>query len=87
MVKLRLTKVGANRDNAFRVVAADSRSPRDGRFIEVVGWYDPKQEGDNFGLKMDRVEYWKSNGAVISDTVNSLIRRANRAKRMAEAAQ
>ena len=87
MVKLRLTKVGANRDNAFRVVAADSRSPRDGRFIEVVGWYDPKQEGDNFGLKMDRVEYWKGNGAVISDTVNSLIRRANRAKRMAEAAQ
>jgi len=77
--------VGANRDNCFRVVACDSRSPRDGRFIEVLGWYDPKQEGDNYGLKMDRIDYWKSNGAVLSDTVASLIRRANRAKR-AEAA-
>ena len=85
MVKVRLTRVGANRDNCFRVVACDSRSPRDGRFIEVLGWYDPKQEGDNYGLKMDRIDYWKSNGAVLSDTVASLIRRANRAKR-AEAA-
>ena len=87
MVKVRLTRVGANRDNCFRVVACDSRSPRDGRFIEVVGWYDPKQEGDNFGLKMERIDYWKKNGAVISDTVNSLVRRANRAKRAAAVAQ
>ena len=83
MVKVRLTKVGANRDNCFRVVATDSRNPRDGRFIEVLGWYDPKKEGDNFGLKTDRIEYWQSVGAQVSDTVKSLIRRDARAKRAA----
>jgi len=85
MVKVRLTKVGANRDNCFRVVATDSRNPRDGRFIEVLGWYDPKKEGDNFGLKKDRIEYWQSVGAQVSDTVRSLIRRAARAERAAAA--
>ena len=74
-VKVRLTRTGANRDNCFRVVAADSRSPRDGRFIEVIGWYDPKKEGKNFDLNMERVNYWAGTGAQISETVRSLIRR------------
>ena len=50
-VKIRLIRTGANKDNCFRVVAADTRFPRDGRFIELLGWYDPKKTGVNFGLK------------------------------------
>lgn len=84
-VKIRLSRVGANRDNCFRVVAKDTRMPREGRFVEILGWYDPKKEGDNFGLKMDRIEYWTGTGAQLSDTVASLVRRAKRAAR-AEAA-
>ncbi len=85
-VKVRLTRTGANNNNCFRVVAADARSPRDGRFIETLGWYDPKMEGINFNLKLERIEYWQSVGAEMSDTVNSLVRRAKRAEREADAA-
>ena len=74
-VKIRLTRTGARNAAAFRVVAADSRSPRDGRFLEILGWYDPKLESDNCEVKLDRVEYWKSQGAEVSDTVKSLVKR------------
>ena len=77
-VKVRLARTGARNDPCFRVVAADSRSPRDGRFIEVLGWYDPKIEGQNFGLKEDRIEHWRSKGAVLSDTVKSILKRAKK---------
>ena len=75
-VKIRLRRTGANNDISFRVVAADSRSPRDGRFIEILGWYDPRRAGPDFKLKLDRIDYWKSKGAIISDTVRTLIKRA-----------
>ncbi len=78
-VKLRLTRTGANKDVSYRVVAADSRSPRDGRCIEILGWYDPKQKGRNFKLKLDRVDYWLSQGAQPSGTVNSLVKAARKA--------
>jgi small subunit ribosomal protein S16 len=78
-VKLRLTRTGANKDVSYRVVAADSRSPRDGRCIEILGWYDPKQRGRNFKLKLDRIDYWLSQGAQPSDTVNSLVKAARKA--------
>ncbi len=74
-VKIRLTRTGARNAAAFRVVAADSRSPRDGRFLEILGWYDPKLVSANFDLKLDRIEHWKSQGAEISDTVKSLIKK------------
>ena len=74
-VKIRLTRTGARNAAAFRVVAADSRSPRDGRFLEILGWYDPKLESANCEVKLDRVEYWKSQGAIVSDTVKSLVKR------------
>ncbi len=73
-VKIRLTRTGARNAAAFRVVAADSRSPRDGRFLEILGWYDPKLENANCDLKLDRVAYWKSQGAEVSDTVKSLVK-------------
>jgi small subunit ribosomal protein S16 len=86
-VKIRLTRKGANKDNFFRVVAADSRSPRDGRFIETLGWYDPKREGVNFSLEMERIAYWKSVGAELSETVDSLVRRAAKIERDSAAAE
>ena len=75
-VKVRLRKTGGTNDPCFRVVATDSRSPRDGKYIELLGWYDPKKKGTNFLLKTDRVDYWKSKGAIISDTVRSLMKKS-----------
>jgi len=77
-VRIRLTRTGANNDPCFRVVATDARSPRDGRYLENLGWYDPKRPGMNFSLKLDRIEFWRNRGAQLSDTVRSLIRRARR---------
>ena len=59
----------------YKVVVADSRSPRDGKFIEIIGTYDPKKPGNNSTLKLDRVDYWVSKGAQPSDTVRSLIKK------------
>jgi small subunit ribosomal protein S16 len=78
-VKIRLRRTGCNNCVSYRVVATDSRSPRDGRFIEVLGWYDPKRQGENYKLDLDRLGYWKSQGAQISETVASLVRKARRA--------
>lgn len=75
-VSIRLRRTGGKNEASYRVVAADSRSPRDGRFLEILGWYDPKRKGVNFLLKMDRIEHWKGNGAQLSPTVNSLVRKA-----------
>ena len=59
----------------FKVVVADKRSPRDGKFIEIVGTYDPKKRGMNSTLKLERIDYWISKGAQPSDTVRSLIKK------------
>jgi len=59
----------------FKVVVTDKRSPRDGKFIEIVGTYDPKKRGMNSTLKLERIEYWISKGAQPSDTVRSLIKK------------
>jgi small subunit ribosomal protein S16 len=60
------------------VVVADSRSPRDGKFIEIIGTYDPKKPGHNSTLKIDRAEYWIARGAQPSDTVRSLLKKNKR---------
>ena len=78
-VKVRLMRTGGKNDVCYRVVAADTRSPRDGRFLEILGWYDPKREGTNFELKKDRIDHWTSKGAILSDTVQSLVSKAGRA--------
>jgi len=74
-VAIRLRREGALNRPYFKVVVADKRSPRDGKFIEVVGTYDPKKRGHNSTLKLDRVEYWLGKGARPSDTVRSLIKK------------
>ncbi|MED5374504.1 MAG: 30S ribosomal protein S16 [Myxococcota bacterium] len=76
MVRIRLTRMGAKKRPFYRVVAADSRSPRDGRFIEQLGYYDPMKQPFDLKLDLERVDYWLSNGAQPSDTVGNLIKRA-----------
>ncbi len=80
-VKIRLKRVGAKNAPAYRIVVADGRSPRDGKFIEEIGTYQPLQKGTNFQVKLDRVEYWTSKGAQASSTVNSIIKKAGKAAR------
>ena len=77
-VRLRLQRHGARKRPFYRVVAADQRSPRDGRFIENLGTYDPLPEQPEIRLNRKRIEYWLSVGAQPSDTVRSLIRKMNR---------
>ncbi|MFM7817076.1 MAG: 30S ribosomal protein S16 [Verrucomicrobiota bacterium] len=77
-VKIRLKRVGAKNSPVYRVVVADGRSPRDGKFIEEIGTYQPQKQGDNVALKMDRIDHWVSVGAQPSDTVASMIRKAKR---------
>jgi small subunit ribosomal protein S16 len=74
-VSIRLRREGAKNSPYYKVVVADRRSPRDGKFIEIIGTYDPKIPGRNSTLKIDRVEYWISKGAQPSDTVRSLIKK------------
>jgi small subunit ribosomal protein S16 len=74
-VAIRLRREGALNRPYFKVVVTDKRSPRDGKFIEIVGTYDPKKVGQNSTLKLDRIEHWISKGAQPSDTVRSLIKK------------
>ncbi|MSU27719.1 MAG: 30S ribosomal protein S16 [Pedosphaera sp.] len=78
-VKIRLKRVGARNTPAYRVVVADGRSPRDGKFIEEIGTYLPGQKDVNFKLNLERADYWVSKGAQPSDTVASFMRKARRA--------
>lgn len=78
-VKIRLKRVGAKNTPVYRVVVADSRSPRDGKFIEEVGTYHPLVKGSNVQMDLERIHYWISKGAKPSDTVASFLRRAARA--------
>jgi small subunit ribosomal protein S16 len=77
-VSIRLRREGALNRPYYKVVVADSRSPRDGKFIEIVGTYDPKKTGHNSSLKIDRIEHWVSKGAQLSDTVRSLLKKNNK---------
>jgi small subunit ribosomal protein S16 len=74
-VTIRLRREGARNRPYYKVVVADSRSPREGKFIEIIGTYDPKKPNHNSTLKLDRAEYWIARGAQPSDTVRSLIKK------------
>jgi len=79
MVKIRLRRTGCVNNATFRVVATDSRSPRDGKFLEILGWYEPKREGVNYKLDLERIAFWQGNGAQLSETVASMVRKARKA--------
>ncbi len=72
-VKLRLKRMGSKQRPFYRIVAADSRSPRDGRFIETVGTYDPIKKEDNVVVDEEKALKWLSNGAQPTDTVRSIL--------------
>ncbi len=78
-VRIRLKRVGAKNAPYYRVVVADSRSPRDGKFIEEIGSYQPMKAGDNCKIDLERAKYWVSKGAHPSDTVASFIKKLNKA--------
>ena len=78
-LKIRLTRVGSTHNPHYRVVVAEARSRRDGDPVEVLGTYDPRNKGRQVNLKLDRVEYWLGKGALPSDTLNSMIKKARRA--------
>ena len=76
-VKIRLRRMGAKKAPYYRVVVADSRYPRDGRFIEEVGVYDPTKEPSVFTVDAEKVKKWIANGAQPTDTVRNLLKNTN----------
>lgn len=74
-VKIRLTRIGAKKAPFYRVVVADSRYPRDGRFIEEIGTYDPLTEKNQFTVDAEKAKQWIKNGAQPTDTVKSLLKK------------
>lgn len=78
-VKIRLRRMGARGRPFYRVVVADSRSPRDGRFIESLGYYDPRTDPPTIQVKADRVQHWLEVGAQPTDTTKALLAKAKAA--------
>ena len=76
MVKIRLKRIGMKKRPCYRVVVADEHSPRDGRFIEEIGQYDPMQNPALIKIKVDRAEEWLKNGAQPTDTMRHLLKKA-----------
>ena len=74
-----MKRIGAKNSPVFRIVVADGRSPRDGKFIEELGTYQPLKKGDNVVFDLERAKYWISKGAQPTDTVASFIRKAGKA--------
>ena len=75
-VKIRLRRMGAKKQPSYRVVGADSRYPRDGRFIEEIGFYDPTVEPPVIRIDQEKAQQWIKNGAQPTDTVRALIKKA-----------
>ena len=73
-VRMRLTRVGSKKNPIYRVVVADSRSPRDGKFIEIVGRYNPQTDPSTIVIDAERAQLWLSRGAQPSDTVRKLLK-------------
>jgi small subunit ribosomal protein S16 len=74
-----MKRVGAKNAPYFRIVVADSRSPRDGKFIEEIGTYKPRKNGDNVQVDLERAKYWISKGAQPSETVSSFLKKLTKA--------
>jgi len=79
MVRIRLRREGSKGRPFYRVVVADGRAPKEGRFIEIVGTYDPLKDEDNADLDLEKIDGWIANGAQPTDTVKSLVKKAKKA--------
>ena len=77
MVKIRLRRMGAKKAPFYRIVVADSRYPRDGRFIEVIGYYNPVSEPVQLKVDAEKAKKWIADGAQPTDTVKALLKKAN----------
>jgi small subunit ribosomal protein S16 len=86
-VKLRLTRVGSKKNPVYRIVAADSRSPRDGKFIEIVGRYNPQTDPSTIEFDEAKVRDWLSKGAQPSNTVQRLLKAKNFGSEATEATE
>ncbi|MCD8199034.1 MAG: 30S ribosomal protein S16 [Phascolarctobacterium sp.] len=84
-VKIRLKRMGAKKRPFYRIVIADSRSPRDGRFIESIGYYDPTKDPSSVKIDADKALAWLEQGAQPTDTVRSLLKKDGIMKKYAEA--
>ena len=85
-VRIRLRRVGTKNVPRYRIVVADGRSPRDGRFIENLGTYNPQKAENNFAVDLERAKYWIQRGAQPSNTVRSILKKAEKAERAAKTA-
>lgn len=74
MVRIRMQRHGANKAPFYRIVVTDSRNPRDGRFIEIIGQYDPRKAGDQFKIDEEKALKWLAQGAQPTDTVKSMFK-------------
>jgi small subunit ribosomal protein S16 len=74
-VSIRLTRMGAKKKPFYRMVAADSEAPRDGKFIEILGYYDPMKDPAVLKVQEDKVNYWLEKGAIISESARALLRK------------
>ena len=86
MVRIRLRRDGAKNSPYYRIVVADQRSPRDGKFIELIGTYDPKLKENNFKIDLEKAEAWMKKGAQPSETVASFIKKSRKASAAVAAA-
>ncbi len=80
-VKIRLKRCGAKNRKQWRIVVADAKMPRDGRFIEEIGSYDPLPADEKIQVKQARLDYWLKQGAQLSDSLRSLLKRAKKQKK------
>ena len=83
-VKIRLARFGAKKKPFYRIVATDSRSPRDGRFLEILGTYDPRNKAGGLNLDLEAIQGWLTKGAEVTETVRKLIRHSSRSTPAAE---
>ena len=73
---IRLRKMGKNNYQTFRLVVLDKRRPRDGKYIEMVGWYNPCSKKNNFFIKNERVQFWLEKGAMLSEKAKALVKKS-----------
>ena len=74
-VRIRLTRMGAKKRPFYRLVAANSEAPRDGKFLEILGTYDPRKDPADITVKQDKVNYWLKKGATVSESVRSILKK------------
>jgi len=77
MVRIRLRRTGAKKQASYRIVVADQRSPRDGKFIEILGWYNPRTNPPSFEINKERANYWLNQGAQPSEAVARLLKKVD----------